>query len=91
MNHAEQYTSYEGERAFATTGRDGYLHPVQEAASAERRLIAEAKPTFDEFLVLRFKATNAPPFPFDWLDYTNTTLDYGAILTRIGTKYQQRF
>jgi hypothetical protein len=91
VNHAEQYTSYEGERAFTTTGRGGYLHPSQEAASAERRLIAEAKPAFDEFLVLRYKATNAPPFSFDWLDYTNTKLDYAAILTRIGSKYQQRF
>jgi hypothetical protein len=91
VNHAERYTSYEGERAFTTTGRGGYLHPSQEAASAERRLVAEAKPAFDEFLVLPYMATNASPFSFDWLDYTNTKLDYAAILTRISSKYQQRF
>ncbi len=91
INHAERYTSYEGDRAFATTGRDGYLHPIQEAAAAERRLTADAKPAFDEFLILRFNATNSPAFPFSWLDYSNTKLDYAAILTRISSKYQQRF
>jgi hypothetical protein len=91
VNHTEQYTSYEGDRAFSTTGRNGYLHPIQEAAAAERRLIAEAKPSFDEFLILRYKATNSPPFPFSWVDYSDTELDYAAVLTRVSSKYQQRF
>lgn len=91
INHADQYTSYEGDRAFTTTGRGGYLHPIQEAPSAERRLIADAKPDFDEFLILRYKASNAPPFPFSWVDYGNTKLDYGAVLTRVSSRYQQRF
>ncbi len=91
VNHADEYTSYEGDRAFTTTGRGGYLHPIQEAAAAERRLIADAKPAFDEFLILRYKATNSPPFPFSWLDHANTKLDYAAILTRVSSKYQQRF
>jgi hypothetical protein len=38
-------------------------------------LRAEAAPVFDEFLVLRFKASNAPPFPFEWVSYEETRLD----------------
>jgi hypothetical protein len=91
VNQAANYTSYEGDRAFTTTGRDGYLHPIQEAASAEHRLIEHAKPAFDEFLILRYSATNAPPFPFAWLDYANTNLDYAAVLARVGSKFQHRF
>ena len=29
INHAEEYTSYEGDRMFKTTGRNGYLHLVR--------------------------------------------------------------
>lgn len=64
INQAESTVGYEGDRPFPTTGKGGFLHPVQEAPEAERRLRAEAAPEFDEFLVLRFKATNAPPYPF---------------------------
>jgi hypothetical protein len=91
INHATQYTSYEGDRAFATTGRDGYLHPTQEAAAAEGRLLRDAKSAFDEFLILKYVATNSPPFPFSWVNYEETRLDYAAALTRISSKYQQRF
>ncbi|HLN03897.1 MAG TPA: hypothetical protein VK335_31715 [Bryobacteraceae bacterium] len=66
INHAESTIGYEGDRPFPTTGRHGFLHPYQEAPEAEHRLKAEAAPEFDEFLVLRFKATNAPPYPFEW-------------------------
>jgi hypothetical protein len=91
INQAESTVGYEGDRSFATTGKAGYLHPIQEAAEAERRLRAEAAPEFDEFLVLRFKATNAPPYPFEWVDYKETRLDYAAALSRISARYQQRF
>jgi len=69
VNHAESTVGYEGDRPFPTTGKQGFLHPYQEAPEAERRLRAFAAPDFDEFIVLRFKATNAPPYPFDWVDY----------------------
>ncbi|HYL34676.1 MAG TPA: hypothetical protein VEV17_02045 [Bryobacteraceae bacterium] len=91
INHAESVVSYEGDRPFPTTGKAGFLHPYQEAAQAERRLRAEAAAHYDEFLVLRFKATNAPPFSFAWVDERGTRLDYGAALTRISARYQQRF
>jgi hypothetical protein len=91
INQAESTVGYEGDRPFPTTGKQGFLHPYQEAAEAERRLHAAAAPDFDEFLVLRFKATNAPPYPFEWANYNETRLDYGAALSRISARYQQRF
>lgn len=91
INQAESTVGYEGDRPFPTTGKQGFLHPIQEAAEAERRLRADAAPEFDEFLVLRFKATNAPPYPFEWADYKETRLDYAAALSRIIARYQQRF
>ncbi len=91
INQAERTVGYEGDRPFPTTGNAGFLHPFQEAPEAERRLKAEAAPEFDEFLVLRFRATNAPPYPFGWVDYNETRLDYGAALSRISARYQQRF
>jgi hypothetical protein len=91
INHAERCVSYEGERAFPTTGKQGFLHPYQEAPEAERRLKAEAAPLYDEFLIVPFRATNAPPYPFEWVDYNGLRLDYGAGLTRVSSEYQLRF
>jgi hypothetical protein len=91
INQADSTVGYEGDRPFPTTGKQGFLHPFQEASEAERRLRAEASPEFDEFIVLRFKATNAPPFPFEWADYREMRLDYAAALSRISARYQQRF
>ncbi|MGA3024943.1 MAG: hypothetical protein ABSF98_09255 [Bryobacteraceae bacterium] len=91
VNHADSVVGYEGDRPFPTTGKAGFLHPCQEAPEAERRLRAEAAPEYDEFLVLRFKATNAPPWPFKWVDFRETRLDYAAALARIGATYQQRY
>ena len=91
VNWAERCTSYEGEqRPFATDGRK-YKHPIQEAREAEERLRSRAEPAFDAFLVLRFRATNEPPFPFEWLDANGTAQDYGAVLTRISREYDRRF
>jgi len=91
INQAQSVIGYEGDRPFPTTGSGGFLHPYQEAPEAERRLRAEAQPEFGEFLVLRFKATNVPPYPFEWVDYHETRLDYAAALSRISARYQQRF
>lgn len=91
INQAERTVGYEGDRPFPTTGKQGFLHPRQEAPEAERRLREYAAPHFDEFLILRFKATNAPPYPFEWANYDETRLDYAAALTRISARYQQRF
>jgi hypothetical protein len=53
--------------------------------------LIQAKPSFDEFLILRFRAPNVEPYPFEWLDLRATELDYGAILTRIAREYTRRF
>lgn len=91
INQAASTVGYEGDRPFPTTGKQGFLHPFQEAPEAERRLRADAAPEFDEFLVLRFKAANAPPYPFEWANFQETRLDYAAALSRISARYQQRF
>lgn len=90
INQAEVCTGYEGDRVFTTDGKK-HKHPCQEAADAEDRLVAQAKPTFDEFLILRYRATNAEPYEFKWIDLASTELDYGAILTRISREYDRRF
>jgi len=91
VNHAINYTSFEGERSFPTDGTAKYKHPSQEAEEAIRRLILKARPAFDEFLVLRFAATNVGPFPFRWIDEQQTLLEYSALLTRVSKLYDQRF
>ena len=91
INCAEHTVGYEGDRPFPTTGKAGFLHPSQEAPEALRRLRSEAQPEFDEFLALPFKSTNEPPYPFEWVDYNATRLDYAAALSRISARYQQRF
>jgi hypothetical protein len=91
INQAERSVGYEGDRPFPTTGKQGFLHPFQEAAEAERRLRVEVSAEYDEFVVLRFKATNSPPYRFEWADYNETRLDYAAALSRLSARYQQRF
>ena len=90
INSAPVTTSYEGSRAYPTDGR-AFLHPIQEAKAAEKRLVEEAKSAFNEFLILRYRATNVPPYPFEWVDLHATELDYGAILIRISREYDRRF
>lgn len=90
INSASQYVSFEGQRTYLTDGKK-YLHPSQEAAEAERRLMQNAKPHFDEFVILRFRATNIEPYPFEWVDESATELDYGAALVRISRAYDERF
>ena len=91
VNHAAGYTSLEGERSYPTDGTAKYKHPSQEAAEAIRRLEAQAQPEFDEFLILRFAATNVEPFPFQWINEQETLLQYSALLTRVSKLYDQRF
>lgn len=91
INEAGHYLGHEGNRSFPTTGKGGFLHPSQEAPEAKQRLLADAAPVFDEFLILRFRATNEPPYPFEWVDYRASKLDYAAILARVSSRYEQRF
>jgi hypothetical protein len=51
----------------------------------------KALPHFDEFLFLRFRAPNVPPYVFEWLDYNQTAKEYSALLVRLSRLYDQRF
>jgi hypothetical protein len=90
VNFSDVYTSYEGERAFLTDGRR-YNHPFQEARDAISRLERRAQASFDEFLIVKFIATNTPPHPFSWVDEEHVVLEYSALLTRVSREYDRRF
>jgi hypothetical protein len=90
INHAPYTVGYEGERAFKTDGK-GNRHPYQEAPEAEKRLVADAAPHFDEFITLHYSATNDPPFPFSWFNFTQTSQNYGSSLVRLSREYDRRF
>ncbi|MGI8989782.1 MAG: hypothetical protein ACR2I2_09385 [Bryobacteraceae bacterium] len=90
INSAEFTTGYEGDRIYRTDGTK-HKHPIQEAAEAQRRLRANAAPVYDEFVTLRYKATNEPPYPFEWVDFKDAVQEYGSILTRISRNYEKRF
>jgi len=90
INFSGQYTSFEGDRQWPTDGRK-HKHPIQEAAEAVSRLEHIARPHFDEFLLLRFVATNVAPFPFSWVDEQATVMEYSALLTRVSRLYDRRF
>jgi len=90
INHASVCTGYEGGKATTTDGRKN-RHPHQEADEAEARLVQDVAPGFDEFIVLRYRATNVGPYPFEWLNLKSTELDYAAILTRISRDDARRF
>jgi len=91
INQAAHCVGHEGNRAYPTTGQQGFLHPVQEADEAERRLLNDALSAHDEFLIVRFRATNELPYRFSWVDYDGLRLDYAAALARISERYEQRF
>lgn len=92
VNRAGQYVSYEGIREWPTTGKGGkYPHPVQEAVTVEATLRAEIYPLVDDLVILRYEATNYPPYEFKWVDPEATANDYGAILARVARDYDGRF
>jgi len=56
-----------------------------------QRLNDRTRTAFDEFQLLRFRATNAKPFPFEWVDLSKTEMEYSSVLTRISREYDRRF
>lgn len=89
VNYSERWTGIEGTRSFPVERKP--QRAAQESDETSRRLIEIARPAFDEFVLLRFKATNQEPFPFSWIDERGTAADYGAALVRISNLYEQRF
>lgn len=90
VNTADYTVGYERSRKFRTDGKTN-KHPIQEAAEAIRRLNELARPDFDEFLILRYRATNDRPFKFEWVAAIATEREYGALLTRVSIEYERRF
>ena len=90
INFAERYVSFEGKKKWPTDGKK-YKHPIQEAGQAEQRLKDKAQSAFDEFQILRSRATNAKPFPFEWVDLGKTEMEYSSVLTRVSREYDRRF
>ena len=90
INFSDEYVSFEGRKRWPTDGKK-YKHPIQEAAQVEQRLTDRARSAFDEFQILRFRATNTKPFPFEWVDESKTRLEYSALLTRVSREYDRRF
>ena len=90
INRAPYTTTHEGTRSFKTDGSSTYKHPISEADEAERRLLQLAAPSFEEFVILRFEATNEEPYQFAWSNERSTLLDYGAALARISQQYEAR-
>jgi hypothetical protein len=88
LNMADEYVSYEGDRVYPT-GKYG-PHPVQEAPEAERRLLADAEPCYREFLVLPFRASNRPPFDFQWVNADRLNDGYASILLRLVRAYERQ-
>ncbi len=89
VNYSERWTGIEGTRSFPVERKP--LRALTESDETSRRLLEIARPCFDEFVLLRFKATNREPYPFSWLDERGTRADYGAALIRISNLYEQRF
>lgn len=89
INYADVTTGYEADRSYKTDGSK-YKHPIQEAEQARMRLGA-VRDFFDEFLILKFRARNEPPYSFEWVNEKETRLEYGAALIRISNEYQSRF
>ena len=88
INFAEHYVSHEGDRRYPTDGKAGNLHPAQEAREAERRLL-QAEDSYSEFIELGFRATNEPPYDFDWVGRAQE--NYAARLVRILKEYDSSF
>ena len=88
-NHADVYRSFEGDREFVTEGKR-YKHPATEAAAAIAH-IEQIRSVFDELLILKFRATNLDPFPFEWIDRNAVRQDYASLLVRLSRLYEQRF
>lgn len=86
VNFASTYTGHEGERQFIAK-----TPPAREASEFARRVEDKAGPQYDELLILRFQATNNPPYEFNWVNAQETEQLYGSALVRISAEYDRRF
>ena len=90
INRAKSYTGYEGTKRWPTNGKT-HKHPYQEADEAEKRLVARVQAHFDDFILVRFSATNTRPYDFSWVNESQTENEYAAALVRISSEDESRF
>jgi len=89
VNYSERWTGMEGTRSFPVERKP--QRALEASEDTSRRLLQFARPAFDEFVLLKFRATNQEPFPFSWLNAAGTAADYGAALVRVAALYEKRF
>jgi len=63
----------------------------QKLQAVERDLTDRVESSFDELILLRFRATNVHPYDFAWVEQSDTENLYGAALVRISREYESRF
>lgn len=86
VNFSTSYTSYEGEREYPADPA-----PVREASATVERITNSRVPKdFDELLFMKFKATNIPPYPFEWHNHRESAQEYASALLRISNLFAQR-
>ncbi len=54
-------------------------------------MISFVKQSNFELQILRFRATNIAPFPFEWVNLPQTEKEYSSLLLRLSREYDKRF
>ncbi|MGH7717250.1 MAG: hypothetical protein ACREON_00190 [Gemmatimonadaceae bacterium] len=86
VNFADEYTGYEGKRQHIAK-----IAPGREADEVVRRINQFVRPHYDELVLLPFRATNRSPFFFEWVNGTETSLEYSSAILRLSNEYNARF
>jgi hypothetical protein len=86
VNSASTYTGHEKDRQYIAK-----TPPAREAAEFARRIESLVTPYYHELLILHFRATNNPPYEFEWVNLKETQQLYGSILVRLSAQYEHRF
>lgn len=89
VNYSERYVGYEGKRTFPRQVSPDVAN--RESDQACQRISIENRKDYDELLILRFSASNEPPFDFEWLNKEDTQHSYASALARLSSLYEQRF
>lgn len=101
LNAAERFAAIEGHQSSLKGGpparitiADGITRksPAQEAATTEAFFVREMQQIGYRYpLILKYRATNEPPYPFAWADQARTVADYSNVLTNVCLDYENLF
>lgn len=86
VNCSDHYVSFEKEREYPADPP-----PSREAPKAISRIEQNVRNSFDELLILRFKATNVDPYPFEWVNESEVRQEYSAALLRLSKTFEANF